>query len=84
MLSLFPSLITFEPLAPLLLRLTLGAVILLLVNWPHQKHENLPKTTSRLLEGIIGILLIIGLWTQARSARCSHHPFVKTCSKNPD
>ncbi len=64
MLSLFPSLLTYEQVAPFLLRLTLGAVF---IYWSY-KHlkvrTNSKKMTLGILDGIAGILLVIGLYTQ--------------------
>ena len=64
MLSLFPSLLAFGPLGPLVLRLVLGVV---LVYWAYSslKQRKTPLlTTLGLIEGVMGILLIIGLFTQ--------------------
>ncbi len=64
MLSLFPSLLSFELLAPFLLRLTLGAILL---HWAYGriKRRQAPHTTTLgLVEGVLGIFLVIGLFTQ--------------------
>ena len=63
MLSLFPSLLTYEQLAPFLLRLTLGVV---LIHWSYGrlKNKNTAVRSFAVLEGIVGILLVLGLYTQ--------------------
>ncbi len=65
MLSLFPSLLSFAPLAPFLIRLTLGIILIL---WTLQTFKNGSTTSSHKtisgIEGIAAILLIIGAWTQ--------------------
>ncbi len=64
MLSLFPSLLAFEQIAHLVLRLTLGIIFLF---WAYKGYRG-GKTSKHLaltiLEGIIGILLVAGLYTQ--------------------
>jgi uncharacterized membrane protein YphA (DoxX/SURF4 family) len=64
MLSLFPSLLSFDPLAPFLLRLTLAAI---LIHWAygHIKYKKQAGAVAiGLIEGVIGILFVIGLFTQ--------------------
>lgn len=69
MLSIFPGLLTYQLVSPLLIRIVLGAIF---VFWSYQaffKHK-VSGTYTRLssaLEGIAGILLIIGLFTQLAS-----------------
>ena len=65
MLSAFPSLLSWSQLSPLLIRVTLGAVFVF------RSYRALAKTSNTsmiklhgLIEGLAGILLIIGLWTQ--------------------
>lgn len=60
MLSLFPSLLYLEPLAPFLLRLTLGIVFL---GWAYKKVKQKNVTWS-IIEGILGVLFIVGFLTQ--------------------
>lgn len=65
-LSLFPSLLSWSELSPLLIRLVLAAVF---IHWSYRGLKN-PSATAKtkgiaLIEGIAGILLVIGLWTQA-------------------
>lgn len=66
MLSLFPSLLFLEQLAPLLLRLALAAVF---IYWSYRVLRTITATSAAktlgLVEGLAGILLVIGLWTQA-------------------
>lgn len=65
MLSLFPSLLSWGELAPFLIRITLGVV---LVYWAYDAfHNSLSGTEHKVfgaIEGIAGILFLIGLWTQ--------------------
>jgi len=65
MLSLFPNLLVFQGFAPLLLRLTLGIIF---VFWAYRKIRNKKDKgplSLALLHAVVGILLIIGLFTQA-------------------
>ena len=66
MLSLFPILLSYQQLSPFLIRLTLGAI---LVYWSYsglkEKKSSGAKKTLDAAEAVIGILIIIGLWTQA-------------------
>ncbi len=59
MFSIFPPLLSFSSLAPLLLRITLGLVFIF---WSINKFKN-EKVVS-ILEGIIGATLFIGFATQ--------------------
>lgn len=64
MLSLFPDLLTYGQVAPFLLRITLGAVLLF---WSYKtcKGSKSRQTTAfAVLHFIIGFLLVIGLYTQ--------------------
>lgn len=66
-LSLFPSLLSFGLLAPLLLRLTLGVIVLF---WGYngvklgKSKSDVTKISFSVLDLIVGALLIIGLFTQ--------------------
>lgn len=63
-LSVFPSLLAYGELAPLLLRLILGAV---LIHWGLKALKasgNGQKKSIGIIEGIAGILVFIGLYTQ--------------------
>jgi uncharacterized membrane protein YphA (DoxX/SURF4 family) len=66
MLSLFPSLLSWSQVAPLLDRLCLGAVLLW---WAYRLYHNGSAPTGMklvgLIEVVIAIFLVIGLWTQA-------------------
>lgn len=69
MLSLFPTLLSWSELSPFLIRLTLGAIF---IYWSYRAFRkrgedahNTENKLAALLEGIIGILFVIGLWTQA-------------------
>ncbi len=66
MLSLFPSLLSWNQISPFLIRITLGGVFL------YQSYRLLKKSSGTseqksipIIEAIAGIFLIIGLWTQA-------------------
>ena len=64
MFSIFPSLLSYQMLAPLLIRLTLGAIF---VYWTYKTLKSRPNTNKKaiaVIEGVTGLLLIIGLWTQ--------------------
>lgn len=64
MLSLFPSLLVYELVAPLLLRLTLGAILIFWSYGKLKERRSAAANTVSLIEGIAGILLVIGLYTQ--------------------
>lgn len=59
MFSIFPTLLSFDHVVPLLLRVTLGLIFIL---WAYSKFR-IDRTKS-ILEGIVGILLFIGFVTQ--------------------
>src|SRR3989344_3512038 len=59
-LSTFPALLSFGLIAPLLLRLAVGGLIILF-GWERYKK---PYQWSSLLYVIIGVLLILGFYTQ--------------------
>jgi len=64
MLSIFPSLLSFEGFAPLLLRLTLGFIF---IYWSYSKlkdRNNSKEISMGIMEILIGLLLIIGFLTQ--------------------
>ncbi len=65
MLSIFPSLYQYEMFAPLLLRVVLALVF---IHWAYVGYKG-QQSSSReksltVVEGLAGILLFIGLWTQ--------------------
>ncbi len=65
MLSIFPSLLSWGEVSPLLIRLALGLVF---VHWAYvafRKHgaDSQTKIIS-IIEGIAGLLIVVGLWTQ--------------------
>ncbi|MDE1975494.1 MAG: hypothetical protein KGI49_03235 [Patescibacteria group bacterium] len=64
-LSLFPSLFTWELASPFLIRLVLAAVLL---HWAYRELRNPVATIHAkglcIIEGIAGILLLIGLYAQ--------------------
>ena len=59
-LSIFPSLLTFGLMAPFLLRLSAGALILIF-GW--ERNQKQYKTQS-IFYAISGVLLVVGLYTQ--------------------
>lgn len=76
MLSLFPSLLSYQQLSPFIVRVTLGAVF---VFWAYRtfrnKNGNLFAASAltsspvnmkiiAIVEAAAGILLVVGLWTQ--------------------
>lgn len=65
-LSLFPSLLTWQMVSPLLIRLVLGAVFV------YRAYRSLARGSATvqgkilaIAEAIAGVLLVVGLWTQA-------------------
>lgn len=65
MTSVFPSLLSWSELAPFLLRLTLGAVIIYSgYSALRSKNENPTEKLIGIVEILASILLVIGLWTQ--------------------
>lgn len=64
MLSLFPSLLNYEYVAPLLLRLTLGAIFLF---WSYRTYKDTTAVRGKTLgalEFAVGFFLVIGLYAQ--------------------
>lgn len=66
MLTIFPSLLAFEQLAPTLVRITLAII---LIHWAYKglsvdKKKLTPIKIVHTLEGIAGLMLFFGLWTQ--------------------
>ena len=64
MLSIFPSLLALEGFAPLLLRLTLGAVFALWACGKLKKRTSSQDTVLGVVEGVIALGLILGTYTQ--------------------
>lgn len=64
MLSIFPNLLSYQMFAPLLIRLTLGIILIYWAYKTLQSHPDTNKKIVSLIEGVAGLLLIIGLWTQ--------------------
>jgi uncharacterized membrane protein YphA (DoxX/SURF4 family) len=66
MLSLFPSLLSWQQLAPFIIRVTVGLVF---VYWAYKVFRTQNSSTSSKIiasfEAIAGVLMIIGLWAQA-------------------
>jgi hypothetical protein len=65
MLSLFPTFLSWNQIAPTLIRLVLGGV---LIYWSILRYRKIGKTNKDwaycIADAILGILLVIGLWTQ--------------------
>ena len=64
MLSIFPSLLAFEGFAPFLLRLILGSVFIFWARKTLKSQTEINQKSFAIFELIIGISLIIGLFTQ--------------------
>lgn len=64
-LSVFPYLLSFQQLSPVLIRLVLGAAILF---WSYKGLRTISQSSAKkafdVLEGLVGLLLLVGLWTQ--------------------
>ncbi|MFA6458890.1 MAG: hypothetical protein WCV79_00615 [Candidatus Paceibacterota bacterium] len=65
MLSIFPALLSYQQLGPFLIRLTLGAILIL---WTYRglrnKNGDTKKKVLDSIGGLIGVFLVLGLWTQ--------------------
>jgi uncharacterized membrane protein YphA (DoxX/SURF4 family) len=65
MLSVFPSLLSFQSVGPFIIRLTLGIIFIL---WAYKALSKPKQHTNNkviaLIEGVASILIIIGLYTQ--------------------
>ncbi len=67
MLSVFPSLLSFQSFSPLIIRLTLGFILLFWTYKTFTKPDlfSTPKTKLiSLIEGITSVFIIVGLFTQ--------------------
>ena len=65
MTTFFPSLLSWSELSPLLIRLTTGAVFLYWAYGSMTSKAADPKDkVISTTEGIVGVLLVLGLWTQ--------------------
>lgn len=64
MLSLFPTLLAFGLLGPFLLRVLLGIILIFWSQRRIRNRESGGKLAFAILEGIVGVLLVIGLFTQ--------------------
>ncbi|MEK7463722.1 MAG: hypothetical protein AAB610_01210 [Patescibacteria group bacterium] len=64
MLSIFPSLLAFEGFAPLLLRLTVGAVFALWAYGKLKKRTNSQDIGLGVIEALIALGLVLGTLTQ--------------------
>lgn len=64
-LSVFPSLLSWQQLSPLLIRMTLGGIFIF---WSYKTFfKTSPDSKQKavgIIEGVAGILLVLGLWTQ--------------------
>jgi len=65
MISLFPTFLAWNQLSPFLIRVTLG---LIFVYWSYKGLQKPLSTaqakTASTIEGLAGILLVIGFWSQ--------------------
>lgn len=64
MFSIFPPLLAFSGLAPLLLRITLGLVMMFWAFSKFKKHGTHGISAVSVIEALIGILLFVGYMTQ--------------------
>ncbi len=64
MLSIFPSLLVFQIFSPLLLRLTLGIIFTYWAYKRFRSHDEKNDIALGVLELVIGIMFILGLYTQ--------------------
>ena len=82
MLSLFPTLLSWDQVSPLLIRIILGAI---LIHWAYKGLRNTQasaqaKATS-VIEGLAGILIFIGLWTQGAAIVAFIDLFIRLIGK---
>ncbi len=65
MLSIFPNLLSYNQLSPFLIRITIGIIM---VYWAYSSFRtgdrDVKKMPIKVAEGMAGLLLIIGLFTQ--------------------
>lgn len=65
MLSAFPALLSYQQTSPLIIRLVLAII---LIHWSYRGLRTSDQTRAdkvlALAEGLIGLLLLVGLWTQ--------------------
>lgn len=64
MFSIFPPLLSFSGLSPLLLRLTLGLVMLFWAFNKFKAHKTGGITAVSIIEALVGISLFVGFMTQ--------------------
>ena len=65
MLSIFPSLLSWEQISPTLLRIVLGVIFIFWAYKAYKREKSDPRQKALgIIEGVAGILLFIGLWTQ--------------------
>lgn len=63
MLSVFPEILFLSPLAPLLLRASLGALFALAA-WKHAQYPGIASRALGTIELALAIALVAGAWTQ--------------------
>lgn len=64
MLSIFPSLLVLEQFAPLLLRLTIGIIFIFWGYRAWKRRESSKEYAYGIFEIVLGILFVLGLFTQ--------------------
>ena len=65
MASFFPSLLSWSELAPFIIRLALGATFIFFAYRNLRKpYMSIRDKSVAIVEGLAGLLLILGLWTQ--------------------
>lgn len=63
MLSVFPEILFLSPFAALLIRVAL-ALTFAHAAWRHVESGNIASRTLGILEGVAGVALFVGAWTQ--------------------
>ncbi len=64
MLSIFPTLLTYQLFAPFLIRITLGAIFIYWGWTTFRKPVSTREKAVSIIEAVVGILFVIGFWTQ--------------------
>lgn len=82
MLSAFPYLLSYERLAPLLIRVALGAVFMFSAYKTFtDKTASANRKIVGIIEGVSGILMVIGLWTQIAALVAAVDLLIRLVSK---
>jgi uncharacterized membrane protein YphA (DoxX/SURF4 family) len=81
MLSIFPSLLSYHEIGPFLLRLTLAVVLLYWSYGQIRARVSGTLLTLGVIDGLVGLLLIAGLFTQIATLIAAIILFVKIIKK---